>query len=95
MEKRHIEFDKEDVFAAEIQPVLDRLKSLLHHYDIPYFFAAAIKSNEQETNYIYDSHDVWSISSQMKDDKIPGFIKVVNSFRSVPPDDNVQVDKKR
>ena len=33
---------KKAVFDEEIQPVLEHLTSLLRHYDIPYFFAAAI-----------------------------------------------------
>lgn len=28
-------FDKEELFEQEIQPVLDHLKSLLRHHDLP------------------------------------------------------------
>ena len=78
----------------EIQAVLDHLKSLLLHYDLPFFFAVAVKSEENGTKYIYESHDVWSTSRHMKDGKIPGFIKVVNGFKTVLPDSFLESDKK-
>lgn len=54
------------------------LKSLLLHYNLPFFFAIAVKTDKNGTKYVYESHDVWSSSHPMKDDKIPGFIKAVN-----------------
>ena len=89
---QYIAFDKKAVFDEEIQPVLEHLTSLLRHYDIPYFFAAAIKSDESGTEYVFESEDNWSTASHMKDDKIPGFIKVVNGFRTVLPEDILEVD---
>lgn len=67
MKEIYLIFDKEELFEQEIQPVLDHLKSLLLHYDLPFFFAVAVKSEENETKYIYESHDVWSTSRHMKD----------------------------
>lgn len=94
MKEIYLIFDKEELFEQEIQPVLDHLKSLLRHYDLPFFFAVAIKSEENGTKYIYESHDVWSTSRHMKDDKIPGFIKVVNGFKTVLPDSFLESDEK-
>ena len=59
-----------------------------------FFFAVAVKSEENGTKYIYESHDVWSTSRHMKDDKIPGFIKVVNGFKTVLPDSFLESDEK-
>lgn len=87
-----IVFDKKELMEKEIQPVLDHLISLLRHHDIPYFFAAAVKSDESGTEYAFESHDNWSSACQMKDDKIPGFIKVVNGFKTVLPEDIIEVD---
>ncbi len=89
---KYMEFDKQAIFAKEIQPVLEHLTSLLRHYDIPYFMAAAIRSNESGTEYAFESHDEWSTSLQMKDDKIPGFINVVNGFKTVLPEGILEVD---
>lgn len=90
--KDYLSFDKKNLFEKEIQPVLEHLKSLLMHYDFPFFFAAAMKTDENGTKYCYESHDVWSTSRQMKDDKIPGFIKVVNGFKTVLPDELKDLD---
>ena len=91
-EIRYITFDKQEVFQKEIQPVVKHLTSLLRHYEIPYFLAAAVRSDDAGTEYVFESHDEWSTSSRMKDDKIPGFIKVVNGFRTVLPDGLVEMD---
>lgn len=85
MKEIYLIFDKEELFEQEIQPVMDHLKSLLLHYDLPFFFAVAVESDENGTKYIYESHDVWSTSRHMKDDIISGFIKVVNGLKTVLP----------
>ena len=83
---KYITVDKQEVYENEIKPLVDHLKSLLCHYEMAFFFAAAVKSDEEGTEYIYESNDQWSTSLQLKDDKIPGFIKVTKGFKTVMPD---------
>lgn len=83
---KYITVDKQEVYENEIKPLVDHLKSLLCHYEMAFFFAAAVKSDEEGTEYIYESNDPWSTSLQLKDDKIPGFIKVTKGFKTVLPD---------
>ena len=75
---KYITVDKQEVYENEIKPLVDHLKSLLCHYEMAFFFAAAVN--------IYESNDPWSTSLQLKDDKIPGFIKVTKGFKTVLPD---------
>ena len=91
-QSKYIVFDKKDIYEKEIKPVIEHLTSLLRHHDMPYFFAAAIRSDEDGTEYAFESKDNWSVAAHMKDDKIPGFIKVVNGFRTVLPEDILEVN---
>ena len=76
-------FDAEQLYETEIVPVVNQLNSLLLHYNIPYFFAAAIRSDETGTDYRYECHDIWSSTQPMKEDKIPAFIMVANGIKKV------------
>lgn len=83
---KYIVFDKQEIYDREIRPVAEHLKKLLCHYEMAFFFAAAVETDDKGTRYEYESNDPWSTSLQLKDDKIPGFIKVANGFKTVLPD---------
>lgn len=51
-------FDAEQLYETEIVPVVDQLNSPFLHYNFPYFFAAAIRSDETGTDYHYECHDI-------------------------------------
>lgn len=89
---KYLDFDNQEVFKEEIRPVLEHLTSLLRHHNMPYFFAVAIKTNDSGTEYAFESHDEWSSAQRMRDDKIPGFIKVVNGFKTVLPEGILEVE---
>lgn len=92
MEGKYSVFDKKDIFEEEIEETLKKLTSLLRHYEIPYFFAIALKSDAEGTEYDFESHDEWISSCHMKDDKIPKFINVVNGFKTVLPGSIAEVE---
>ena len=43
---KYITVDKQEVYENEIKPLVDHLKSLLCHYEMAFFFAAAVKTEK-------------------------------------------------
>ena len=78
-------YNKRKVYEQEIFNKVNELKLLCNQEKIPMFFACAVESTDKKT--VYETEYVGSKSNdiELKDDKICGFINVVNGLETIQP----------
>lgn len=85
-------YNKRKVYEQEIFNKVNELKLLCNQEKIPMFFACAVESTDKKT--VYETEYVGSKSNdiELKDDKICGFINVVNGFETIPPKKIIEIE---
>lgn len=85
-------YNKKKVYENEIFDKINELKLLCNKEKIPMFFACAIESTDKKTTYVTEYVGSKSNGIELKEDKITGFINVVNGFETVPPKNIIEID---
>lgn len=89
---KYYEFDKREEFEKECKPLLDRLRLMCSLYDIPFFWTACVKNNDEKSEYINELVGNASRGINLKDDQIAKHISVCLGFDTVPKNDNIVID---
>lgn len=77
-------FDKEKIFEDNCRELLDELVLLCSIHRIPFFWTAAVKNNNESTEYISDGVGIASRSIVLKEDKISKHLAINAGFDVVP-----------
>ena len=75
-------FDKTKDFDAQVKKHLTALKKACIKYDIPFFFAAAIKNTPDKTEYKKEVYSGMASRQELTDDYFPEFIKVTLGMKA-------------
>lgn len=89
---KYTEYDKNDIYEAEVLPKIQELLRLCNREQIPLFISAATKNNEDGTEYRNEMYASATNNVFLKDDYFPNFVNVINGFRTVPPAKIVEID---
>lgn len=85
-------FDKTDVYEAEIKERIEELKILCNRENIPMFITLCVKSNNKETVYENDMIGTYANGINLKDDKFPKLVNVMNGFNTVPYEEVIELE---
>lgn len=92
MKKELTIFDKEKEFNDECKLLLDELVQKCRESQIPFFFSAAIKNDEEETIYINDGVMTGSSGIVLLNDQIKRHMAVAGGFIAVPKQREIVFD---
>jgi hypothetical protein len=84
-------FDKTDVFDAQIQEKVDEVLRLCNRERIPMFFCAAVKNSEEGTEYRKEMFASASNGIKLTNDYLPDFVNVTNGFSTTPPFEMLEI----
>lgn len=75
-------YNKEKEFEAQAKKHLNALKKACIKCDIPFFFAAAVKNDDTDTEYKMDMYSGMAAKKELKKDFFPEFIKVTLGMKA-------------
>lgn len=85
-------FDKSEIFKNEIQSMLDEIVLRCSIHRIPFFWTAAIKNDNETTEYTNEAVAPGSREMLLKDNKINKHMLVAAGFDVVPKNYSFEVD---
>lgn len=85
-------FDKTDVYNNEIIDLVTKLSIACNRNKIPLFVSVCVKNDEHGTVYKNEMISAVSSGIHLKDDKLVGFVNVLNGFVTVPKKEELEVD---
>ncbi len=74
------DFNNKAVYEEQIAPLVQQLKNVCIHNNIPFFIGVPVKNNEKETKYAYDGLMPNMFNVVLKDDRIAKHLLVANGF---------------
>lgn len=80
-------YDKSKDYQTSIAPLVKKLDELCKELSIPYFFSAAVKSSEKETEYVNECRSPITMNIFLKDDLIVDHLKLCSGFRVIIPEE--------
>lgn len=80
-------YDKKKEYQATVAPLVKKLDALCKELGIPYFFAAAVKSDEEDTEYINEGRSPITLGYYLKEDIIVDHLKLCSGFRVIIPEE--------
>lgn len=85
-------FDKTEEYENEIIDIVTKLRIACNRAKIPMFVSVCVKNDEHGT--VYKNEMVGAASSGIKltDDKLVGFVNVLNGFATVPKREEMEID---
>lgn len=85
-------FDRSDIYASRIEPIVKKLKNECAVAHIPFFFSACVKNDEEGTEYQNEGHLCGSGDYKLTDDRITPHLNVALGFKTVPPRSDMEID---
>lgn len=79
-EKKFSNYDKAKDYKKKILPLLEEVKRECHYLDIPFFYAAGIKSDEKGVTFDSDILSPSVLSLNLNDNRFVEFMKVMAGF---------------
>jgi hypothetical protein len=85
-------YDCTSEFESEIKPKINELKKVCNRLKIPMYVSVCYKNNKKESTYYNDTVGSWSNGVILTTDLLPDYMNVQNGFRTVPPQEEEEVD---
>ena len=85
-------FDKTGEYESEIIDLITQLRIACNRNKIPMFISVCIKNNEHGSLYKKEMVGAASSGINLKDDKLVGFVNVLNGFNTVPKREEMEID---
>jgi len=85
-------FDKTEEYNNEIIDLVTKLRIACNRNKIPMFVSVCIKNDEHGTKYKNEMVGAASSGIKLEDDKLVGFVNVLNGFTTVPKKEEIEVD---
>ena len=85
-------FDKTEEYESEIIDLITQLRISCNRNKIPMFVSICIKNDEHGSLYKNEMVGAASSGINLKDDKLVGFVNVINGFDTVPKREEIEID---
>jgi len=85
-------FDKTEEYNNEIIDLVTKLRIACNRNKMPMFVSVCIKNDEHGTIYKNEMVGAASSGIELSDDKLVGYVNILNNFVTVPKQDEVMID---
>lgn len=86
------EFDRQNIYEKEAEPLLKQLEVVLRANMIPFFFSACVKNSEEGSEYVHEGNLCGSNRIVLKDDKITDYVRVLCGFKIETQDEGYTIN---
>lgn len=85
-------FDKTENYNSNILPILEKLKKACIKNEIPFFFAACVKNDENTSEYEKEIYSGLAHDISLTKDYIPDLVKITLGFEAQVPFERLELD---
>ena len=78
------DFNKEDIFHSQVEPLLNDLKKICKVHKLPFFCAFATANNKKGTSYQYDGVLTGSCGIELTNNQFENFLMVCRGAKLQP-----------
>ena len=84
-------YDQSEVYKHSVLPIIKELERVCYQNGIPVFTACAVTETGKETFYQHSLMGPTNLNMQLSDDKLAEFIRVIQGYRVIAPDDFAEI----